>query len=113
MGVVTNKPKKFAKKIVHHFFSSYRPSCLICPEDAGERKPSPKGLLKACLEVDSNPTKSIYIGDHHIDIEAGKKAEMITVAAAYGYIPEGQNPLSWGAEFIAESPEELNSIIFS
>ena len=40
-GIVTNKPKKFAKKIVHHFFSSYRPSCLICPEDAGERKPSP------------------------------------------------------------------------
>ena len=112
-GIVTNKPKKFAKKIVHHFFSSYRPSCLICPEDAGERKPSPKGLLKACLEVDSNPTKSIYIGDHHIDIEAGKNAEMITIAAAYGYIPEGQNPSNWGAEFIAKSPEELNSIIFS
>ncbi len=112
-GIVTNKPKKFAKKIVHHFFSSYQPSCLICPEDTGERKPSPKGLLKACLEVDSNPKKSIYVGDHLIDIKAGKKANMITIAASYGYIPQGEKPSNWGAEYIVDFPQEIHSIIFS
>ncbi len=112
-GIVTNKPKKFAKKIVNHFFSFYQPSCLICPEDTGERKPSPKGLLKACLEVDCNPKRSIYVGDHLIDIKAGKNADMITIAASYGYIPQDEKPSNWGAEYIVDSPQEIISILFS
>ena len=110
-GIVTNKPKKFADKIINHFFSSYHPSCEISPEDVGERKPSPKGLLKACQVVGSEPKNSIYIGDHHIDIEAGKRANIKTIAAAYGYIPEGQNCIDWKADFIAESPLEIKEYI--
>ena len=43
-GILTNKPKRFAEQIVNDKFSSYHPDFLICPEDVGERKPSPKGL---------------------------------------------------------------------
>ena len=110
-GIVTNKPKKFAKRIVNHFFTPYRPHCLICPEDTGERKPSPKGLLKACEVTGRLPNSSVYIGDHLIDIKAGKRANMITIAAAYGYIPHGQPCSEWGADFIAESPQQIKDFI--
>ena len=112
-GIITNKPKLFADKIVNHFFSSYEPSCLICPEHTGERKPSPKGLLKACELVGSEPINAIYIGDHYIDIEAGKKANFRTIAAAYGYIPKGQSCSEWEADFIAESPYKIKDFIFN
>ena len=110
-GIVTNKPEKFSKKIVSHFLANYKPKFLICPEHVGERKPSPKGLLRGCEIVSANPKSSVYVGDHAIDIEAGKKAKMITVAAAYGYIPKNEYASDWGSEFIVESPLEIKSIL--
>lgn len=110
-GIVTNKPKQFARKIVDHFFVPYKPHCLICPEHTGERKPSPKGLLKACEVTGSLPKHSVYIGDHLIDIEAGKRANIITIAAAYGYVPNGQSCLEWKADFIAKSPHHIKNFI--
>ena len=54
---------------------------------------------------------SIYIGDHQIDITSGKSANMRTVAAAYGYIPEGDSVTDWDADFIIDHPLEINKII--
>lgn len=110
-GIVTNKPEFFANKIVKHFFSKLNPNFLICPEHTGERKPSPKGLIRACEINKSKPYNSFYVGDNQIDIEAGKKAKMKTVAASYGYIPEGNSVLDWKAEYIIKTPGELKNII--
>lgn len=110
-GIVTNKPEVYSKKIVNHFFRDQKPNFLITPEISGERKPSPKGLIKACQITGSRPNASFYVGDHLIDIEAGKKANMITIAAAYGYIPKDQSPKKWNAEYIAKSPKEIKNFI--
>ena len=60
-GIVTNKPKFYAKRIVDTFLSQYEPKFLVCPDDTGERKPSPKGLLMACKLVEALPQNSIYV----------------------------------------------------
>ena len=110
-GIVTNKPRKFAERIVNKKFSLISPDFLICPDDVGERKPSPKGLEMACELTDVSSKNSIYIGDHQIDISSGKSANMRTVAAAYGYIPEGDSVTDWDADFIIDHPLEINKII--
>tara|TARA_Y100000748_G_scaffold232157_1_gene196136 strand:- start:497 stop:1159 length:663 start_codon:yes stop_codon:yes gene_type:complete len=112
-GIVTNKPRKFAEPIVKEKFSSINPDFLICPDDVGERKPSPKGLELACKLTNVSSKNSIYIGDHLIDITSGKSAKMRTVAAAYGYIPKDDNTSDWGADFIINHPLEMNKIIES
>ena len=110
-GILTNKPKRFAEQIVNDKFSSYHPDFLICPEDVGERKPSPKGLELACKLTKVSSKKSIYIGDHLIDISSGKSANMRTAAAAYGYITENEKVSKWGADFIIEHPLDINEIL--
>ena len=110
-GIVTNKPLAFAEKIVDHFFLDYDPKCLICPEHTGNRKPSPKGLIKAIDQLNSNPKNTVYVGDHLIDIQAGKRAKTYTIAASYGYIPKGHNCLEWEADFIAKNPLEIVEFI--
>ena len=110
-GIVTNKPKFYAKRIVDTFLSQYEPKFLVCPDDTGERKPSPKGLLMACKLVEALPQNSIYVGDHLIDIQAGRLARMTTIAADYGYIPKEQRTKDWGADFTVKSPKEINLII--
>ena len=112
-GIVTNKPRKFAERIVKEKFSFISPDFLICPDDVGERKPSPKGLELACKLTDVSSKHSIYIGDHQIDITSGKSANMKTAAAAYGYIPKGDSVTNWDADFIIDHPLEINKIIES
>ena len=57
----------------------------------------------------------LYVGDHIRDIEAGNAAGMPTILAAYGYIPpEDQKKLKkWGADYIVETPEQLNKLLLS
>tara|TARA_B100000029_G_scaffold513367_1_gene612747 strand:- start:754 stop:1416 length:663 start_codon:yes stop_codon:yes gene_type:complete len=112
-GIVTNKPRKFAEQIVNEKFTRINPDFLICPDDVGERKPSPKGLELACKLTNVSSKNSIYVGDHLIDITSGKSAKMRTVAAAYGYIPIGDTVSSWDADFIINHPLEMNEIINS
>ena len=110
-GIVTNKPRFFAEDIVEATLGIYEPAFLICPDDTGKRKPSPEGLKLACKKTNIFPEDSIYIGDHSIDIIAGKAAGMKTVAAAYGYVPIGENVKDWHANFVASSPEEILNFI--
>ena len=110
-GIVTNKPRFFAEEIVEATLGIYEPAFLICPDDTGKRKPSPDGLKLACKKTNTFPEDSIYIGDHSIDIIAGKAAGMKTVAAAYGYVPIGENVKDWHANFVASSPEEILNFI--
>ena len=51
------------------------------------------------------------IRDSFIDIEAGKRANMRTIAAAYGYIPIGQSCSDWKADFLAETPSQIKNFI--
>ena len=58
----------------------------------------------------TNSKNRIYIGDHRIDIEAGKNAKMITGAAAYGYIPLEDDASNWGAKHIFLHAKEIEKL---
>jgi phosphoglycolate phosphatase len=110
-GIITNKPRRFAESIVDNKLNIYKTPFLICPDDVGVRKPEPDGLLHALKISNSSPKNSIYIGDHAIDIEAGKRAKMITGAAAYGYIPLEDSVVNWEAHHIFQNPMAITSLI--
>ena len=59
----------------------------------------------------SKPENSIYIGDHQIDIKAGERANMLTGAAAYGYIPQDDNVEKWKADYVFEEANEMIALI--
>ena len=110
-GIITNKPRRFAEIIVQDKLSKFNTPFLVCPDDVGKRKPDPDGLNLALKISDSNPKNSIYIGDHRIDIIAGEKANMITGAAAYGYIPLGDSAKDWKADYLFNQPKEINDLL--
>ena len=110
-GIVTNKPFFFAEGIVKANLSEFNPGFLICPDDTGKRKPHPDGLQLACKLTNSKPENSFYIGDHSIDVIAGKAAGMQTVAVAYGYIPLDERVEDWNADFVVKSPLEILDLV--
>ena len=107
-GIVTNKPVEYAIPLLKQVKLHDRSNTTICPEHVKKPKPDPQALLLACLKAKCLPERSIYIGDHKRDIDAGKQAGMTTIAALYGYISDNDNPAIWEAYFQAKSVNEIH-----
>tara|TARA_R110002072_G_scaffold4663_1_gene32316 strand:- start:47152 stop:47850 length:699 start_codon:yes stop_codon:yes gene_type:complete len=106
-GVVTNKPLRFSEPLLAGLGLSTACAVLICPDHVTRTKPDPEPLLLACQRVQCAPEKSVYIGDHPRDIDAGRAASMHTIAAAYGYLPLQPPVSSWSADFIAHQVSDI------
>lgn len=117
-GIVTNKPRYLAEKLLNKIQLDERCAALVCPDDVSRSKPDPEPMYMALekLGIPRGAAGSVlYVGDHIRDIEAGNAAGMPTILAAYGYIPpEDQKTLKkWGADYIVETPEQLNKLLLS
>jgi len=110
-GVVTNKPRLYAAQIMQVLDLQPTMQVLVCPEDVKRSKPFPDAIFKACELIDCSVNEAIYVGDHARDIEAGRNAGMVTVAAAYGYIEQGDSPSNWRADHQIDQPLELLALI--
>ncbi len=112
-GIATNKPRAYAAPLMDAL--GLEPPCgsLVCPDDVKERKPHPESLYLNCRQLDCAPHEAIYIGDHRRDIEAGRRAGMATVAAAYGYIEPDDDPHSWGADALVDCSSQLSDLLFN
>ncbi len=110
-GVVTNKPIRYTEPLMAKM--DLQPSCqvVVCPDHVSQTKPHPEALLLACKQLQCEPASAIYVGDHRRDIEAGNAANMLTIAAAYGYIDETDPAKDWCADHIVDSVVEIRSII--
>ncbi len=111
-GVSTNKPRAYTEPLMAKLAFTPAPASVVCADDVRHRKPHPEPLLRNCHELKCNPARTIYIGDHSRDIEAGRRAGMFTVAATYGYIETGDKPGDWGADAYADRSTDLEQIIF-
>ncbi|MES2664264.1 MAG: HAD-IA family hydrolase [Pseudomonadota bacterium] len=111
-GVVTNKPRHFTEIVIQSLDLQNRIGSVVCPEDVKHRKPDPESLFFACSELNVSPEKTIYVGDHVRDIEAGHAAGMKTVAATFGYVPISENSLDWKADYYIDNFSELCDLIF-
>lgn len=110
-GISTNKPSYLALPLIDSLALQPAPASIVCPDHVSQAKPHPEALLLNCRQLQCDPNQAIYIGDHLRDIEAGRAAGMYTIAAAYGYIHQAEDPDSWGADAIASSGEELAALI--
>ena len=106
-GIVTNKPARFAKPLIHLLGLSQRAACLISGGDTTHSKPHPEPLLAASHALAVAPNTCIYLGDDMRDVEASLAAGMEPVIARYGYLGNGHPPESWGARYLIDPPHEL------
>jgi phosphoglycolate phosphatase len=109
-GIATNKPAAYTAPLMEQLNMLPAPAIVICPDHVQDSKPHPESLFLAAKELGCTPQEIIYIGDHQRDIECGKRAESITIAAAYGYVGD-ENIDNWQADYRVERAEEIWPII--
>ncbi len=110
-GIVTNKRERFTNPLVAALKMTDRAACIVSGDTTANSKPHPEPMLTACAQANVKPEECVYIGDALHDIDAGKNANMKTLAALYGYLKPDDNPDTWGADALIESPEQLTSWI--
>lgn len=110
-GIVTNKPRRFTTILLEKLALDTRSAVTICPDDVSRSKPDPESLLLASKMLQSDPRKTLYVGDHERDIQAGRAANMPTIAAKYGYIMNPESCFNWQADKVIDHPSELIELI--
>ena len=112
-GISTNKPRAYTAPLLERLDLQPAPGSVVCPDDVKERKPHPESLYLNCRQLNCAPHQAIYVGDHLRDIEAGRRAGMYTIAAAYGYIEPDDDPRNWGADAHAVASTDLAELILT
>jgi len=110
-GVVTNKPEKYSLRLLENLQLLDRCGSLVCPEHVQERKPNPESLLLACQQLQRDTERTVYVGDHLRDMQAAKNADVIAVAATYGYLGADERTEEWPADFLINSISELEGLL--
>ena len=106
-GIVTNKAMRFAQPVVQGLGLAERAAVFIAGDTTPHAKPHPEPLLEAARRLALPPAACVYVGDDLRDVEAGRAAGMTTLAAAWGYVGQGETVTGWGADSILSSPGQL------
>ena len=109
-GIATNKPAVYTVQLMDELNMQPAPAIVICPDHVKDSKPHPESLFLAAKELGCTTDEIIYVGDHKRDIECGKRAGSITIAASYGYIGD-EDIQSWQADYYVDHAEEIWPII--
>jgi N-acetyl-D-muramate 6-phosphate phosphatase len=110
-GVVSNKVERYVRPIMNALGLAERSACIVGGDTSGFAKPHPEPLFYACRQASLDPKRCVYVGDDLRDIQAGKAAGMITIAAAYGFCGDELPPSEWGADFVISHPNELINLL--
>jgi len=106
-GIVTNKAMRFTEPIVHGLGLAARAAVVIAGDTTPHAKPHPAPLLEAARRLGVDPRRCAYVGDDHRDIVAGRAAGMTALAAAWGYLGQGEPVQAWGADRVLDAPDQL------
>lgn len=106
--IVTNKPGRFAVKILDSLRLFQYFDVIVGGDTVIERKPSPVPMIHALANFNVKSDEAILVGDCKADIDSGKAAGLRTVAATYGY---GNAGFEEGADFVITTISNLIGLI--
>jgi len=106
-GIVTNKAMRFAQPLSLALGLHARAAVLVAGDSTPHTKPHPAPLLAAALQIGVPPARCVYVGDDPRDVQAGRAAGMVTLAAGWGYLGSGAAIDAWGADAVIDQPAAL------
>jgi phosphoglycolate phosphatase len=108
-GVVTNKAARFTEPLLP-LIGLQHASCVISGDTTPYSKPHPEPLFEAARRLRLAPEQCWYVGDDLRDVQAGRAAGMLTVAAGWGYCGHAE-PVTWNADELIDAPLDLLTLL--
>ncbi|MBQ9781470.1 MAG: HAD-IIIA family hydrolase [Clostridia bacterium] len=112
-AIVSNKFDDAVKALANHYFGTLIQVAVGERESEGIRKkPAPDTLLMAMDKLGVSPDETLYVGDSDTDILTAHAAGVACVSVTWGF-RDSAFLLSHGATLLADTPEELKTMIRS
>ncbi len=106
MSVLSNKLDEFTKAMANHFFPRVRFTAVRGLGPDMPRKPDPRGALWCAETMGVHPSRCVFVGDSVIDMETGRRAQMLPIGVLWGY-QDRERLMGAGAWALAQEPGEL------
>jgi len=110
-GIVTNKAQRYTEPLLRKLGVDRLAACIVSGDSTPHVKPHPASLLRAAELLSLAPSDCLYVGDDLRDIQAARAAGMRFAAAGWGYLGEGQDPQTWGADAVLSRPLEILDLL--
>jgi phosphoglycolate phosphatase len=110
-GIVTNKAKRFTEPLLRALAVDRLAACVVSGDSTAHIKPHPAQLLLAASLLSLPPADCIYIGDDLRDLQAARAAGMRFAAAGWGYLGDGIDPDTWGADAVSTDPRDVFKLL--
>jgi phosphoglycolate phosphatase len=88
MAVLTNKPVRISRDIIHALGLSRFFSCVYGGDSFDRKKPDPMGLEAILRELGAAPREAMMVGDSDVDIKTARNAGTWACGATYGFQAE-------------------------
>lgn len=112
LAVATNKPEEAAKKIIAKILPDIRFVKILGGVDYRPKKPD-AAIIRDILSVLPDNDNTVWmIGDSNVDVQTGKNADVHVIGCLWGFRSR-EELIAAGADFIAETPEEIADIILN
>lgn len=110
LAVLSNKPHNLSLECMEKFFPDHSFEIVQGQSKAFPKKPDPAGAQHVAEELDCRCAEILYVGDTNVDMETAKRSGMIGVGVLWGFRDRAEL-LQHGANFIAEVPNEILSLL--
>lgn len=85
MGFVTSKKREASEMLLEHLGVLHYMEARIGPLEVTKHKPDAEPVEKAMEILGVAPAETVFVGDMHFDVLAGKAAGVTTLAVTTGY----------------------------
>ena len=110
LAVLSNKPDDFTKRCVPEYFPQWPFDMVKGLNDSTPPKPDPTGARQIAAHLRIKPSDILFLGDSGADMKTAIGAEMVPIAALWGFKPRGELEYE-GVQAFIEHPKELLAFI--
>ena len=103
-AVISNKRESLSRMVLEGLRLARHFDLILGSDSVPEKKPSPMPIRKVLADLQVPASETLIVGDSNFDIDAGKAAEVTTVAVTYGYRPK---EMISHADYMIDSMPEL------
>ncbi len=84
LAVASNRPTRFSRILIRHLGLIQYLDYMLCADKLKHGKPHPEILKKIIHKFFLNSEETLYIGDMAVDVRAGRRAKVRTIAITTG-----------------------------
>ncbi len=110
LAVASNKYQQGTVELIRHFFGNNLFSIVLGQRENVPVKPDP-AIIEDILTFTAIPkSETLYVGDSGVDMQTARNSALTSIGVTWGFRPRRELEVN-GANFIADSPEEITVLI--